>query len=88
MLPSIGCGWPLDRLLLVILNKQVAFDLGINEKTIKVHRGRVMSAQSLADLVRMAEMLDIHFIIAVPSPLDQGPIAFSLNSCRIHFQHT
>jgi FixJ family two-component response regulator len=44
------------------LNKQVAFDLGTTEKTIKVHRGRVMEkmgAQSLADLVRFAEKLGI-----------------------------
>jgi len=45
-----------------MLNKQVAFDLGIAEKTIKVHRARVMEkmgAQSLADLVRFAEKLGI-----------------------------
>jgi FixJ family two-component response regulator len=45
-----------------MLNKQVAFDLGITEKTIKVHRARVMEkmgAQSLADLVRFAEKLGI-----------------------------
>ena len=40
------------------LNKQVAAELGIVEKTIKVHRARVMkkmNVQSLAELVRMAE---------------------------------
>jgi len=45
-----------------MLNKQVAFDLGTTEKTIKVHRARVMEkmgAQSLADLVRFAEKLGI-----------------------------
>jgi len=45
-----------------MLNKQVAFDLGITEKTIKVHRARVMQkmgAQSLAELVRFAEKLGI-----------------------------
>ena len=42
------------------LNKQIAGDLGIAEKTIKVHRGRVMEkmqASSVAALVRMAEKL-------------------------------
>lgn len=41
-----------------ILNKQIASELGMSEKTVKVHRGRVMQkmeAASLADLVRMAE---------------------------------
>lgn len=45
-----------------LLNKQIAFELGTSEKTIKVHRGRVMQkmqAKSLADLVRMAEKLSI-----------------------------
>lgn len=45
-----------------LLNKQVAFELGIAEKTIKVHRARViqkMGAQSLADLVRFADKLGI-----------------------------
>jgi len=46
-----------------MLNKQVAYDLGITEKTVKVHRAQVMQkmgAQSLADLVRFAEKLGIH----------------------------
>jgi FixJ family two-component response regulator len=46
-----------------MLNKQIAFEMGISEKTIKVHRARVMQkmkAESFADLVRMAEKTGIH----------------------------
>jgi len=42
------------------LNKQVAFELGVSEITVKVHRGRVMrkmEATSLADLVNIAARL-------------------------------
>jgi FixJ family two-component response regulator len=45
-----------------LLNKQAGADLGTTEKTIKVHRARVMfkmNAQSLAELVRMADLLQI-----------------------------
>ena len=41
-----------------LLNKQIAYDLDISEKTVKVHRGRVMeklAVDSVAELVRLAE---------------------------------
>jgi FixJ family two-component response regulator len=44
------------------LNKQIGFELKISEITVKIHRGRVMNkmgAQSLAELVRMTERLEI-----------------------------
>jgi FixJ family two-component response regulator len=45
-----------------LLNKQIAFQLGTVEKTVKVHRARVMAkmeVQSLAELVRIAERVGI-----------------------------
>jgi FixJ family two-component response regulator len=44
------------------LNKQIAYELGIAEKTVKVHRGRIMEklgVDSVADLVRLAEKAGI-----------------------------
>jgi FixJ family two-component response regulator len=45
-----------------LMNKQVAANMGLSEITVKIHRGHVMrkmQARSLADLVRMADLLGI-----------------------------
>lgn len=45
-----------------LMNKQIAAELGLSEVTIKLHRGNVtkkMGARSLAELVRMADAVDI-----------------------------
>jgi FixJ family two-component response regulator len=44
------------------LNKQIAADLGTGEKTVKVHRARVMSkmvARSVAELVQLAARVGV-----------------------------
>jgi FixJ family two-component response regulator len=51
-----------DLVVVGYLNKQVGAALGTSEKTVKVHRARVMEkmeANSLAELVRMADRLDL-----------------------------
>jgi FixJ family two-component response regulator len=45
-----------------MLNKQIASRLGVVEKTVKVHRARVMEkmrARSVAELVRLADRLGV-----------------------------
>lgn len=52
----------MDRVIAGRLNKQIAADLGIAEKTVKVHRGRVMTkigVRSLAQLVHLCDELGI-----------------------------
>jgi RNA polymerase sigma factor (sigma-70 family) len=47
-----------------MLNKEIAAEIGTSENTVKIHRSRVMEkmqAESLADLVRMFERLQIPF---------------------------
>src|SRR5262249_22783028 len=52
----------MGRIVAGLLNKQIAYDLGLSEATVKIHRGRVMerrAAASVADRVRRAEGLGI-----------------------------
>jgi FixJ family two-component response regulator len=51
----------MQRVVRGLLNKEIAAELGTSERTIKIHRSNVMrkmGAESLPDLVRMAEKFD------------------------------
>ena len=53
-----------------LMNKQIAFELGLSEITVKIPRGRVMrkmQAQSFAELVRMADALGVKAEITLSS---------------------
>jgi FixJ family two-component response regulator len=52
----------LERVLQGRLNKQIAYDLGISEKTVKAHRGHVMEkmeATTVAELVHLCDVVGI-----------------------------
>jgi FixJ family two-component response regulator len=68
-----------DVMLLVVsgmMNKEVAGELGISEKTVKVHRSRVMAktqADSLAELVMLAQTAGLcRTKVAAESPATEG----------------
>ena len=53
-----------------LLNKQVASQLGVSEKTVKIHRGRVMSklgVHSVAELVRFVDRVRMHAGLREPA---------------------
>ena len=59
-----------------LLNKQVAFELGITEYTVQLHRGHIMrkmEAESFAALVRMADKLG-------PNHDQHRPVQFAVPS--------
>lgn len=52
----------LERVIQGRLNKQIAYDLGIVEKTVKAHRGRIMEkmqAHTIAELVHLCDRAGI-----------------------------
>ncbi len=54
-----------------LMNKQVAWRLSLSEITVKIHRGnmmRKMQAKSLAELVRMADVLGVRQALASQQP--------------------
>lgn len=51
-----------ERIVRGMMNKQIGIDLGINERTVKIHRANVMAkldALSVAELVRIASILGL-----------------------------
>lgn len=57
----------MQRVIAGLLNKEIAGELGASEKTIKIHRGRVMekmAVNSVADLVRAAQAAGVEPVAA------------------------
>lgn len=53
-----------------LMNKQIAFNLGISEITVKLHRGNVMrkmQVKSVAELVRVTEQVNEHLVRNAPA---------------------
>ena len=67
------------------LNKQIGSDLGVGEKTIKVHRARVMTkmrARSMAELVRLADAVGVYAPTGPRSNIASGAAAVDSNHDR------
>jgi FixJ family two-component response regulator len=55
------------------LNKQIAADLGIVEKTIKVHRGRMMHKMNAASIVELVHLASLVGVESWPTSADSAP---------------
>ena len=58
------------------LNKQIAYDLGLSEKTVKAHRGNVtrkLQVNSVAELVRLLDRLGVKSPLTVPERRPSTP---------------
>jgi len=53
-------------------NKQIAYDLGISEKTVKVHRGRVMTKMNVYTVAALVRIVEPGWVRAVPEKSGSG----------------
>ena len=58
----------LEHVVAGLLNKHIAARLGTVEKTVKVHRGRIMRKMGAASLVELVRMADLAGIRPSPTP--------------------
>jgi FixJ family two-component response regulator len=49
----------LERVLQGRLNKQIAYELEISEKTVKAHRGKVMEKMEVATVAELVHLCDV-----------------------------
>ena len=74
-----------------LMNKQVAAKIGLAESTVKIHRGQVMrkmGARSLADLIKMAEIIDVRGNSFRHRPSSQLEVASDACASDSHFGKT